>query len=153
LLQSVQKVCLIMHDTLSKKARSLLMAEVKGRDNKSTEIELARLLRASHISGWRRHLNLPGKPDFTFPKERVCIFVDGCFWHGCPKHYQAPKDNAEYWRKKLLNNRRRDAEVRKQLIREKYRVIRIWECELRDRAKVLRKINVAMKGRRKKTAR
>jgi len=108
-----------MYDIFSKKARSLLMAEVKGRYNKSTEIKLARMLRVARITGWRRHLNLPGKPDFTFPKERVCVFVDGCFWHGCPKHYKAPKGNADFWRKKLLNNRRRDAEVRKELTRKK----------------------------------
>jgi len=138
-----------MYDIFSKKARSLLMAEVKGRYNKSTEIKLARMLRVARITGWRRHLNLPGKPDFTFPKERVCVFVDGCFWHGCPRHYKAPKGNADFWRKKLLNNRRRDAEVRKELTRKKYHVVRIWECELRDEAKVLRKIRAAVGNRRK----
>jgi len=140
-----------MHDTLSKKARSLLMAEVKGRYNKSTEIKLVRLLRAARVTGWRRHLDLPGKPDFTFPKERVCMFVDGCFWHGCPKHYLAPKDNAEFWRKKLMNNRRRDVEVKKMLAGKKYLVVRIWECELRDGARVIRKIKTAL-GKRKRQA-
>jgi len=138
-----------MYDIFSKKARSLLMAEVKGRYNKSTEIKLAHMLRVARITGWRRHLNLPGKPDFTFQKERVCVFVDGCFWHGCPKHYKAPKDNADFWRKKLLNNRRRDAEVRKELTRKKYRVVRVWECELRDESKVLRRIRTAVSNRRK----
>ena len=134
----------IMVDTLSKTARSLLMGEVKARYNKSTEIKLARLLRASGVKGWRRHLNLPGVPDFTFRKERVCVFVDGCFWHGCPKHYSLPKSNVEFWKEKIKKTRERDIQVNKELKEKGYVVLRIWECEMRDRDRVLKKIQKAL---------
>ena len=133
-----------MIDTLSKKARSLLMAGVKGRHNKSTEVKMAKLLRSSNIKGWRRHLKLPGSPDFTFREERVCIFVDGCFWHGCPKHYKSPKSNKKFWREKVEKNRERDIRINQELKKQEYRVIRIWECEMREADKVLKKIQKAL---------
>ena len=140
-----------MIDTLSKTARSLLMAEIKGRYNKSTEIKLVQLLRSSRIKGWRRHLKLPGNPDFTFRKERVCIFVDGCFWHGCPKHYHLPKSNVEFWKEKIKKNRERDARINKELKEKGYAVVRIWECEMREADKVLKKIQKALRNTRKPT--
>ena len=140
-----------MIDTLSKAARSLLMAEVKGRYNKSTEIKLVQLLRSSRIKGWRRHLKLPGNPDFTFRKERVCIFVDGCFWHGCPKHYSLPKSNVKFWKEKIKKNRERDTRINKELKEKNYTVVRIWECELREADKVLKKIQKALHNTRKPT--
>ena len=133
-----------MIDTLSKTARSLLMAEVKGRYNKSTEIKLVQLLRSSKIKGWRRHLKLPGNPDFTFRTERVCIFVDGCFWHGCPKHYSLPKSNVEFWKEKIERNRERDTRINKGLKEKNYTVVRIWECEMREADRVLKKIQKAL---------
>jgi len=74
-------------DTLTPTARSSVMSRVRGRGNKVTELKLLALLRQNKITGWRRHLRLPGKPDFAFPKKKVSVFVDGCFWHGCPKCY------------------------------------------------------------------
>ena len=133
-----------MVDTLSKTARSLLMGEVKARYNKSTEIKLARLLRASGVKGWRRHLNLPGVPDFTFSKERVCVFVDGCFWHGCPRHYSLPKSNVEFWKEKIKKTRKRDTQVNKELKEKGYVVLRIWECEMCDKDRVLKTIHKAL---------
>ena len=71
------------------------MSRIRGRGNKDTEIALAKLLRANDISGWRRNQALIGKPDFIFRRERVAVFVDGCFWHGCPIH-----SNPAKWLKK-----------------------------------------------------
>ncbi|GDX12105.1 hypothetical protein LBMAG57_38770 [Verrucomicrobiota bacterium] len=95
--------------------RSQIMARVRGRGNKSTEENLARLFRKAGITGWRRHLCLLGTPDFAFPKLRLAVFVDGCFWHGCPKHATKPKNNADFWRKKLAANKARDRLVTRTL--------------------------------------
>ena len=75
-----------MPDVFTKAKRSQVMSRIRGRGNQETELALAKLLRAARINGWRRHAPIFGRPDFTFHKERVVIFVDGCFWHGCPKH-------------------------------------------------------------------
>ena len=89
------------------------MARVRGRGNKSTEQRLARLFRQSGIKGWRRHLPLPGTPDFAFPTERLAIFVDGCFWHGCPKHATFPATRRKFWLKKFADNKARDRRLHK----------------------------------------
>lgn len=84
------------------------------------------------ITGWRRDSKLQGKPDFVFPKPRIAVFVDGCFWHGCPKHGTKPKTNAAFWRKKIARNRERDREVGQALRQRGWRVLRIWEHELKN---------------------
>lgn len=71
-----------------------------------------------------------GKPDFIFSKFRLAIFVDGCFWHGCPKHATKPKNNREFWLRKLSANKRRDKLVTRTLRKTGWRVIRIWGCAL-----------------------
>ena len=91
------------------------MAAIRSRGNKDTELKLASILRAHGITGWRRSQRLPGKPDFVFRRQRLAVFVDGCFWHGCPRCTQAPKNNAAYWRAKASYNKRRDAKVGREL--------------------------------------
>ncbi|HNQ72484.1 MAG TPA: very short patch repair endonuclease [Verrucomicrobiota bacterium] len=73
------------------------------------------------------------RPDFVFPKSRTAIFVDGCFWHGCPKHATKPKNNRAFWRRKLAANKQRDALVSRTLCRAGWRVLRVWECDLARR--------------------
>jgi DNA mismatch endonuclease (patch repair protein) len=73
---------------------------------------------------------LLGKPDFVFPKLRLAVFVDGCFWHACPLHATKPRNNAAFWRKKLARNRARDRKVNRTLRAAGWRVLRIWEHEL-----------------------
>lgn len=107
------------------------MSRVRGRGNKSTEDKLLQLLRGAGIKGWRRQLRLPGTPDFTFPKIRVVIFVDGCFWHGCPRHATHPNTRRAFWLKKFADNKARDRRVNKELRRRCWRVVRIWEHELK----------------------
>lgn len=89
------------------------------------------MLRRTGLSGWRRHARLLGRPDFSWPRERVAVFVDGCFWHGhdCGRNV-TPKTNAEAWREKLEGNRARDRKVARVLRRKGWKVIRVWECEL-----------------------
>ena len=105
--------------------RSQLMKRVRNTGNKTTEMTLARLLRKSQLKGWLRHLPLPGKPDFAWPKKKVAVFVDGCFWHGhdCGKNV-TPKTNANKWREKIEGNQRRDRRVARQLRAQGWCVIR-----------------------------
>jgi DNA mismatch endonuclease Vsr len=111
-------------------ARSRIMSAIRSKSNKTTEVALARVLRNAGLTGWRRHLSLPGTPDFAFPKERIAIFVDGCFWHGCSRCYRAPKSNPEFWASKVAGNRARDARVARKLRRAGWSVCRIWEHSL-----------------------
>lgn len=119
-------------DWLSPRQRSRNMASIRSKGNATTELVLLKLLRTAHITGWRRHANLPGKPDFIFKKSRLALFVDGCFWHGCPKCYRLPKDNRTYWQNKVSSNRRRDRKRTRQLRALGWRVLRVWEHSLQS---------------------
>jgi DNA mismatch endonuclease (patch repair protein) len=123
-----------MADVFSRRERSRIMARVLDRGNESTERRFLLLLRAARIGGWRRHLPLRGKPDFVFPAFRVAIFLDGCFWHGCPRHLRLPADNRAYWVAKVGRNRRRDRRTTLALRARGWRVVRIWEHALKDAA-------------------
>lgn len=116
------------------------MAKVRARGNASTELRVAGLFRKNNIKGWRRHLPLAGRPDFTFTKARVTVFVDGCFWHGCPRCYRAPGTSRAFWKTKLAKNKTRDAAVNHQLRKAGWRVIRIWECKLKNPDAFLRRV-------------
>jgi len=116
------------------------MRQVKGSRNKSTELKLIQLFKSHSIKGWRRNYRLIGKPDFVFPKNRIVIFVDGCFWHGHNCRNTKPEDNKEYWTNKIKNNKQRDRLVTKQLTSINWTVIRIWECEIKDTALTINKI-------------
>jgi len=112
--------------------RGQLMSRVRSKGNATTELLLAKMLRQAGLAGWRRHLDLLGRPDFAWPDLRVTVFVDGCFWHGheCGKNIR-PKTNAESWRAKIEKNKMRDRKVSRALRREGWSVLRIWECNLR----------------------
>ncbi|MBI1826410.1 MAG: DNA mismatch repair protein Vsr [Planctomycetes bacterium] len=88
------------------------------------------------------------KPDFVFPKLRLAVFVDGCFWHGCPKHFNMPVSNGEFWKRKLEANKRRDRLVNRTLRSRRWRVLRVWEHELtrKGEAKLHRRVRKAMEG-------
>lgn len=122
-----------MADIWSKEKRSEVMAAIRGRGNRSTEMRMIVLFRAHGVTGWRRHQAFPGRPDFVFRSEKVAIFVDGCFWHGCPRCYSAPATRKAFWKAKLEGNRRRDRRVSRQLRAAGWSVLRIWECSLRKR--------------------
>lgn len=151
-----------MADVFTKAKRSEVMSRIRSRGNKETELALAKLLRAHKISGWRRHVEIRKaergrrkfavRPDFVFRQARVAVFVDGCFWHGCPRHATKPKNNYDFWRRKLAGNRLRDQLVNRTLRRAGWRVIRIWECDLRKRpgfcvARIVRGLNAGGIGR------
>jgi DNA mismatch endonuclease (patch repair protein) len=121
-----------MADWLSREQRSRNMASIRSKGNKTTEGAFLKLLRKARISGWRRHVALPGKPDFTFRKLGLAVFIDGCFWHGCARCYRLPSDNRQYWRKKILSNRVRDRRTARKLRTAGWKVLRFWEHALRD---------------------
>lgn len=111
------------------------MSRIRGKGNVTTEVAMLGLLRRGRISGWRRHLQLAGRPDFSWAKERVALFLDGCFWHGhgtCRKNV-TPAANAELWRAKIERNKRRDRRVANSLRRHGWTVLRVWECKLSRR--------------------
>ena len=80
------------------------------------------------------------KPDFVFPRERVAVFVDGCFWHGCPRCYTRPKSNRKFWDAKVARNQARDRRVTRQLRADGWSVCRIWECRLKRPEAGIRRI-------------
>ncbi len=128
-------------DRISKEARSRNMAAIKAGGNKTTELQFIKFLRLNKISGWRRNSPLYGHPDFVFKKEKTAVFVDGCFWHGCKKHKTIPKTRNKFWSQKIENNKRRDKEVNKYYKSIGWKIIRVWEHDLRLNTLRLFKLN------------
>jgi len=108
------------------------MATVRSAGNRSTERALrARLVREG-VRGWRLNArDVLGCPDFVFDEKRLAVFVDGCFWHGCPSCHRIPSSNREYWIQKVGRNKSRDRRTSRKLRGDNWRVLRIWEHELR----------------------
>src|ERR1700732_5106789 len=99
-----------MADIISAAKRSENMSRIRASGNRDTERRMIALFRTARITGWRRNAKLFGKPDFVFPRQRVAIFVDGCFWHrhsGCKFSY-TPKSRLEFWLSKFKKNIQRD---------------------------------------------
>lgn len=109
-------------------SKSEQMARVKSK-NTSSELCLRRELWAAGAR-YRLHADLPGTPDLVFTKVKLAIFVDGCFWHGCPQHYTEPARNAEFWRAKLHRNLARDRRADASLAELGWQVLRVWEHEV-----------------------
>lgn len=108
------------------------MRRIRGRDT-SPELHFRRALWASGLRGYRLNVrSLPGAPDIVYRRAGVAVFVDGCFWHGCPKCYRRPASNQDYWDAKLARNKARDAAQRRKLRRDGWSVLRIWEHELKQ---------------------
>jgi DNA mismatch endonuclease, patch repair protein len=137
-------------DFLTKEKRSALMSTIRGQGNKDTELALAKLFRLNKITGWRRNQKIFGKPDFVFPDLKLAVFVDGCFWHGCPKHSNLPATNRPFWRKKFAANQTRDRLVNRTLRARGWRVLRIWEHELRNPTRCVARILRKLRGARQK---
>ncbi|MFJ9601228.1 very short patch repair endonuclease [Streptomyces althioticus] len=121
----------------------------QNRRDTAPEVTVRRIL---HAGGLRYRVNVPvpGMPrrtiDIVFPKVKVAVFLDGCFWHGCPRHATSPKSNADWWRTKLDKNMARDAETTEHLTREGWTVLRFWEHEPVD--DVASRITALVKPRR-----
>lgn len=130
-----------MADMFSPQQRSEIMSRVKSRENRATELRLMRIFRQFRILGWRRRATIFGSPDFIFENVRLAVFVDGCFWHGCPIHGSLPATNRMFWMNKLNRNKERDKVVCRQLKISGWRVLRIWQHELREPVKVARRVS------------
>ena len=126
-----------MADVFDGKKRSEIMKKVRSRNNKSTELKLIQVFSENSIKGWRRGYPVKGHPDFVFLDKKIAVFVDGCFWHGHDCRNTRPADHAEYWAKKRERNIRHDKEVTAMFEQRGWRVIRIWECELKKKNREL----------------
>ncbi|HOE66447.1 MAG TPA: very short patch repair endonuclease [Candidatus Hydrogenedentes bacterium] len=128
-------------DTFTPETRSRVMARVRGKD---TQPEL-RLRRILHGMGYRYRLHvaaLPGKPDIVFPSRRKIVFMHGCFWHGhsCRAGQKRPASNRIYWDEKLAKNMARDKSNRRQLGKLGWRILVVWECQMRNEARLGRRL-------------
>lgn len=119
-----------MADVLTKEQRSYCMSRIHGRDTQP-ELILRKKISSNKIRGYRVHYRLLGKPDIVFPRKKIAIFIDGCFWHKCPKCFPRLSTSKKYWVNKVGSNIRRDEKVTLELRRKGWRVIRIWEHEIR----------------------
>lgn len=118
-------------DTVSKEKRSQIMSAVK---SKETKLEIV-FRKAIWNAGFRYRKNCSnyfGKPDIVLHKSNTPIFIDSCFWHGCKKHCRIPAIRQTYWLGKIERNRSRDKEVNEYYKKEKKKVIRVWEHEIKE---------------------
>jgi len=139
-----------MPDVFTKIKRSEVMSRIRSHGNRDTELVLAKIFRAHGLTGWRRRQPVFGKPDFIFRAAKVAVFVDGCFWHGCPVHCRMPKGNRAFWRKKFGRNRDRDRLVSRTLRQRGWHVLRIWEHALarKNQARLVKRLHrVLLPGR------
>lgn len=129
-----------MVDVHTKAQRSYNMSRIRSRENQTTEKRLVELLKKWHVTGWRRRSNLLGKPDLVFPRARVALFVDGCFWHHCPRCKFEPASNQKYWASKFARNQNRDRQVNRALRSCGWQVLRIREHELANADRVQKRL-------------
>ena len=137
-----------MADIKSKEARSYNMSRIRGKDTKPEET-VRKYLFSQGFRYRKNDKHLPGTPDIVLPKYRTVIFVNGCFWHGhegC-RYFVWPKNNAEFWKNKIINNIQRDENNLQLLISQGWKVIIVWECELKtDRINKLEEITKELKN-------
>ena len=121
-----------MTDVFTPAQRSAVMRRVKGRDT-SPELFVRRALRAAGVGYRLGGCGLPGRPDLVMKGRRTAVFVHGCFWHGhdCARGAREPKANADYWRAKIGRNRARDIRASEALAADGWRVVTLWECDLK----------------------
>lgn len=109
-----------------------IMKGVRGAGNKTTELLFSRVLTDKGIDGWvTNYSSIKGRPDFFFLKERIAVFIDGCFWHGCHQCGHIPTKNNEFWKAKIARNKERDTKTTAILRRQGISVLRFWEHEVK----------------------
>ena len=120
-------------DRLDSATRSRLMSRVRSSGTKTTEWRFRGLLVQAAIRGWRigHRCGLPGNPDVVFHRARLAVFLDGCFWHGCERCRTIPATNSQFWLAKIRKNKHRDQRAVMKLRADGWKVLRIWEHELR----------------------
>lgn len=136
-----------MADSMTPAQRSRCMSRIRSTDTKP-ELALRKRLFADGMR-FRTRLKLPGKPDIAFTRARLAVFIDGCFWHGCPQHGTSPRSNTDYWSTKLQRNRERDRAIDAELEADGWEVMRYWEHEIKDDlARVAREISARWRASR-----
>lgn len=118
-------------DVHSKKTRSFNMSQIKSINTKP-EIKFRKVLWKTGVRGYRVKTKIYGKPDIYFPKKKLAIFIDGCFWHKCKVCYKEPKSNQKFWINKIEANINRDSKVNSILKTQNIYVVRIWEHLIRE---------------------
>jgi DNA mismatch endonuclease (patch repair protein) len=109
------------------------MGAIRSKGNRTTEARFRALLVRAGVRGWTMQTKaIKGKPDFYFPASKVAVFLDGCFWHGCPQCGHVPSVNRPFWKAKIERNQRRDSETDELLRVAEITPVRFWEHELRD---------------------
>lgn len=132
-----------MTDRLSKSQRSYCMSRVKGKWT-SQEITFHNFLKGNKI----KHIMYPklvGNPDILLKDVKSVIFVNGCFWHKCPKHYRQPASNKKYWSSKIKKNTLRDKSSYKTLRQQGFKVLIFWEHDVRNMGQIIKKIKRLIK--------
>ncbi len=134
-----------MADNLKLEDRKKTMQAVKGKGTR-LERRLFAILAGMRVKGWRKNArDVVGKPDVVFSHEQLAIFIDGCFWHGCPVcNRKLPETNREYWLRKITRNVELARIHNQKLVDEGWTVIRIWEHEVKDR-EAMQKIKSAVR--------
>ena len=126
-------------DTVSKKQRSYIMSQIRGTKTKPE------LIVKRNIDGRKLRYQpkgIPERPDFANKTKKVAVFIDGCFWHKCPRCYKPPKSNKKYWKAKIERNTKRDRHVNRKMKKDGWTVIRFWEHQVKEnKSYVLKKIN------------
>jgi DNA mismatch endonuclease (patch repair protein) len=129
-------------------SHSRRMSAIKGGGNRTTEARFMGILIRAGVRGWKVHpKGLFGNPDLFFPVERVAVFLDGCFWHGCPRCGHLPGVNRPYWQAKIARNQERDRVNVSRLRSEGIRTLRLWEHELLDGARCLSRLRALLTRR------
>ncbi len=130
-----------MADVHTPEQRSYNMSRIRGSGTKP-ELLLKNALRGTRL---RYHPKMKGNPDFASRKNRLAVFVDGCFWHGCPRCYTEPVTRKDFWKAKIERNRKRDMTVTKALRKDGWKVLRIWEHDVKKNTEsVVKKIRMNM---------
>jgi DNA mismatch endonuclease (patch repair protein) len=128
-------------DRIKTEQRSKIMSAIRSKDTRP-EVLLRKALWAKGMRFRKQY----GKEriDVAFPSHKLAIFVDGCFWHGCPIHSRLPKSHKEYWHPKLKRNRERDKAKEERLELEGWRILRFWEHEMKSLDPIIKKIQIAL---------
>lgn len=117
-------------DNLSRKKRSYIMSQIRGKWTKQERL-FHNYLKGMKIRH-KMHPNIAGNPDIILKDKKVAIFLDGCFWHGCPKCYKKPTSNVAYWKRKIITNRRNARRANHFLRKSGWKILRIWEHEIQE---------------------
>ena len=134
-----------MTDVHTKEQRSYNMSQIKSKDTKP-EVALKKAIVKSGINPSFNNNKITGKPDIVFIRKKIAIFIDGCFWHKCPTCFRLPKTNRKFWRKKINSNVKRDRKINRTLKKQGWKILRIWEHEIKKISEINRKVKLITKS-------